>query len=233
MNRISDLPILERPREKANRYGINSLSDEELIALLIGSGGVDNSALEIAKTMLYDCGGLYNLANKNIEQLKLYKGVKDARALTLGAIFEIAKRYNIKEAEKGEYIVDSEYLYNKYKNRLMTNGQETFILIILDKKKRVVHEVELYRGSNRRITVSFHDIFKTIMMYDGFYIFVIHNHPEGNSVPSKEDILFTREILNRCEKMEVTLLDHLIIAKDGYYSFYRENYLKNAKKVAY
>ena len=115
----------------------------------------------------------------------------------------------------------------------MTNGQETFILIILDKKKRVVHEVELYRGSNRRITVSFHDIFKTIMMYDGFYIFVIHNHPEGNSVPSKEDILFTREILNRCEKMEVTLLDHLIIAKDGYYSFYRENYLKNAKKVAY
>lgn len=233
MNRISDLPILERPREKANRYGINSLSDEELIALLIGSGGVDNSALDIAKTMLYDCGGLYNLANKNIEQLKLYKGVKDARALTLAAIFEIAKRYNIKQAEKGEYIVDSEYLYNKYKNRLMTNGQETFVLIILDKKKKVVHEVELYRGSNRRITVSFHDIFKIIMMYDGFYIFVIHNHPEGNSVPSKEDILFTREILNRCEKMEVTLLDHLIIAKDGYYSFYRENYLKNAKKVAY
>ena len=233
LHKIHEMPLLDRPREKASRYGINSLSDDELIALLIGFGGVDNSALDIAKTMLFDCGGLYNLANKSIEQFKMYKGIKDVKALTLVAIFEIAKRYNTKRIENSEYIIDSEYLYKKYENRLRNNGQETFIIIILNKQKKIVHEMELYKGSNRRITVSFHDIFKVIMMHDGYYFFVVHNHPDSDSQPSKEDVLFTRELLNRCAKMEIVLLDHLIIGKEGYYSFLKENYFKNAKNVAY
>nr|MCR5505492.1 hypothetical protein [Bacilli bacterium] len=175
----------------------------------------------------------YNLASKSVKQFKMYKGVKDAKALTLAAIFEIAKRYNVKEMEYTEQSIDSEYLYKKYKNRLIGQEQETLILIILNKQKKILHETTLYKGSNRKISVSFHDIFKLIMMYDGYYIYIIHNHPNGNSKPSKEDILFTGELSARCNKMEIVLLDHLIIGKDGYYSFLKENYFKNAKNIGY
>ena len=93
MKKIKELPVLDRPREKALRYGISSLSTEELLALLIGFGGKDNSALDIAKTILEDSRGLYYLINKNVEELKTYKGISDVKALNLCAIFELVKRY--------------------------------------------------------------------------------------------------------------------------------------------
>ena len=162
----------------------------------------------------------------------MYKGIKDAKALSLAAIFEIAKRYNDKEVEHSDNIADSEYLLKKYENRLINQELENFILIILDRHKRIIHEATLYKGNNHKLSISFHDIFKLVMMHDGFFIYVIHNHPSGTSRPSKEDIVFTRELANRCDKMEISLIDHLIIAKDGHYSFLKENYFKNAKKVA-
>ena len=231
MPKIRDLPLLERPREKALRFGITSLSSEEILALLLGSGGYQNSAIEIARNMLVDSRGLYQLGNKDIKQFEKYKGISTAKALTLSAVFEIAKRYYEKEFEivEDQEFIDGEYLYNKYHIRLVSNPREIFILVILSKKRQIVHEITLFKGSNNRLNISYREIFHQILLNSGFYIYVIHNHPSGTFKPSKEDVAFTSDLSERCEKVGVVLLDHLIISEEGYYSFYKDQPRKISK----
>ena len=218
------MPLLERPREKALRFGIATLSNEEILALLLGSGGYQNSAIEIARNMLIDSRGLYQLGSKDIKQFEKYKGISTAKALTLSAVFEIAKRYHEKEFETMEedVFIDGEYLSNKYNLRLIDNPRETFILVILSKKRQIVHEITLFRGNNNRMNISYREIFHQILLNSGYYIYVIHNHPSGSFKPSKEDVVFTSSLSERCEKVGVVLLDHLIISDEGYYSFYKD-----------
>ena len=222
LKRVKDLPVLDRPREKALRYGINTLSTKELLALLIGSGGKDNSALDIARNMLDDSRGLFTLANKSIDEFKLYKGVDNARALNLAAIFELAKRLQIKESEENEEIINSDYIYKKYSPRLSGLSQETFVLIILNKRKRIVHEITMFKGNDNQISLSYRNIIKEIVVHNGYYFYIIHNHPSGDLNPSIEDQHFTIELAKRCKEIDVAILDHLIISKDGYYSFLRK-----------
>lgn len=222
MKRVKDLPTLERPREKALRYGITTLSNEELLALLIGFGGKDNSALDIANTMLIDSHGLFRLANKSIDEFKMYKGIKDAKALDLAAIFELAKRYQVHNLEENEDEINSDYIYQKYKNRLSGLDQEIFVLIILNKRKKIIHEIMMYKGNDNQISLSYRDIIKEILIHNGFYFYIIHNHPGNSILPSEEDRLFTVELTKRCKKVNVAILDHLIISRFGYYSLSKE-----------
>ena len=219
MNKIKDLPILDRPREKALRYGLDKLSNEELLALLIGFGGKDNSALDIAKTMLVDSHGLYYLAHKSIEELKEYKGISTAKALNLSAIFELFKRYQEKEYEMSEEMINAPFLYQKYISHLNEMPQETFILIVLDKRKQITYEITLYKGGNHKLSISYRNLFKQIIIHNGYYFYVIHNHPDGSLTPSKNDILFTSQLTRRCDNLDIVLLDHLIFTDRGYYSF--------------
>lgn len=218
------MPLLERPREKALRYGIASLSTEEILALLLGSGGHENSAIDIAKQLLRENRGLQELARIDPKQFEKYKGISTAKALTLSAVFEIAKRYQEKHLEDIEetVFIDADYLYKKYILRLSQSLRETFVLIILNKKRQIVHEINLFKGSNNRLNISYREIFHRILLNNGYYIYVIHNHPSGEVKPSKEDVNFTSDLSERCEKVGVVLLDHLIIGENGYYSFYKD-----------
>lgn len=220
------MPPLERPREKALRYGITFLSTEEILALLLGSGGYQNSVIDIASHLLRDSKGLYNLAQKDVKQFTNYKGIGTAKALILSAVFEIAKRYTQKHIEEQEYsgVIASDVLYDKYLLTLSQLSCETFLLIILSRRRQIVHEETLFKGADNNLNISFREIFRKVMLYDGYYIYVMHNHPSGDMTPSKEDIRFTSELALRCEKVGVVLLDHIIVGSNGYYSF-----LKNAK----
>ena len=221
------MPLLERPREKALRYGIATLTNEEIIALLLGSGGHQNSAIDIAKNLLMDSRGLYGLGNNDVKQFEKYKGISSAKALVLSAVFEIAKRYQEKQSEANETtsFVGHEFLFKKYLPRLANALEETFVLVILSKKRQIVHEINLYKGGNNRLNISFREIFHRILLNNGYYIYVIHNHPSGDITPSKKDIVFTSELSLRCEKVGVVLLDHIIIGEKGYYSFNKEKEL--------
>lgn len=229
MNKIKELPTYDRPREKALRYGINTLSTEELLALLIGFGGKDNSALDIAKNLLEDSRGLYNLVNKTAAEFKQYKGISDAKALILCAIFELVKRYQEKEMEQVEGEVDNAFLYRKYAPRLTNQNEETLILVILDKRKKITHEITLYKGGNNKLSLSYYDIFKRIMNHEGYYFYVIHNHPNNEITPSKSDTIFTAELTRRCDKMDIVLMDHLIITDKGFYSFLTDRFYEKEK----
>lgn len=221
MSKIDDLPTLDKPREKAARFGIETLSDEELLALIINVGTVGHSSLDIAREVLNDCHSLTALYNKPYQYFHSFKGLKRVNALKLAATIEIAKRMNEKTRlvyeEKGE--VNSDSLYQRYALSLVGQAQENFVLVILNKNKQIIFEKILYKGDDENVTISPREIIHLLVLHNGYYFYLIHNHPNNSLSPSVSDITFTKKINKRAEKIGVKLLDHLIIGQTGYYSF--------------
>ena len=221
MSKIEDLPTLEKPREKAARFGIETLSDEELLALIINVGTVGHSSLDIARDVLNDAHTLSALYNKPYQYFHTFKGLKRVNALRLAATIEIAKRMNEKTRlvyeEKAE--ITSESLYRRYALSLVGQNQENFVLVILNKNKQIIFEKVLYKGDDSNLVISPREIIHLLILHNGYYFYLIHNHPNNTLLPSESDISFTEKMNRKAEKIGVKLLDHLIIGQNGYYSF--------------
>ena len=221
MSKIQDLPLVEKPREKAERFGIESLKDEELLALIINSGTVGHSSLDISKELLNDCHYLSALINKPLLYFHGFKGLKNANAFKLLAVFEIAKRIKEKElySKEEDQVITSESLYQRYALRLVGLTQEQLVIIILNKNKQIITEKTLYCGDENSIPVNYRDILRLIMIHNGYYFYLIHNHPNDSFLPSEADIAFTKRIEIKAKHINARLLDHIIISRKGYYSF--------------
>lgn len=219
MGNIKNLPTLERPREKALRYGLDSLSDVELLTLLISTGYKEVSALEIAANLLTNNNGLLSLSKVPLTELKKNKGIKNSKALKLAAIFELHYRLSRKEEETNETVINTDYLYNKYKEKLLSNNQENLVLIMLDSRKKIIHEKTMYVGTDNKIIFSYKDIWRELLNYNARSFYLIHNHPTGKKEPSKNDIFFTSELFRESKRINIPMIDHIIVGKDGYHSF--------------
>ena len=230
MSRIKDLSIIDKPREKALRFGIETLSDEELLALIINSGIVGYSSLDIARDILNDCHYLSELLYKPSEYFKSFKGLKDAKALKLVAALEVAKRINEKQhlLQEENTVIDSVSLYKRYSLLLAHLKQEVLVIIILNKNKKIVYEKILYQGNDANITVDFRQIIHLLVMHNAYYFYLIHNHPNNTTYPSEFDNEFTEKIIQKARNVNVELLDHLIITMSGYYSFLEETFFPNS-----
>ena len=219
MGVIKSLPTLERPREKAIRYGLDKLSDHELLAVLIGSGYKGENVVELSQHLLSKYGGLANLANIPFSELKKNKGIKNAKAINLAAIFEFSKRLSFKKIEDYCDKIDSEYLYNKYLPLIGKAEQEQMIIVVLSKYKRILHEAVLFKGSGNGVHYSLSEMISVIVHYGGKYFYLIHNHPSGDCKPSSQDLIGTSYLFTESKRLKYPLLDHIIIAENGYYSF--------------
>ena len=233
MGKIQDLPVTEKPREKAERFGIESLKDEELLALVINSGTIGHSSLDIARDILFDCGNLSLLINKPSLYFYGFKGLKKARALSIIAALEIAKRVNEKQLFNNEesQVVTSEILFRRYSFRLSGSTQEELIIVILNKNKQIINEQSVYRGDDNNIMINYRDILRLLMIHNGYYFYLIHNHPNNTFLPSDADVLFTKKIEEKAKQIHVKLLDHIIISKSGYYSFLHEKLISEIKNA--
>lgn len=224
MSKIHDLSILDKPREKAERFGIDSLSDEELLALIINVGTVGHSSLEIARDLLSEAHSLNALLDKPYQYFLTFKGLKEAKAIKLAASLEIARRVSEKRRlvfeENTE--VTSDILYQRYAISLVGQLQENFIIVILNKNKQIVYEKVLYKGDDSYLVISMRDILRLLMLHNSYYFYLIHNHPNGDPFPSDSDISFTAKIQEKTARLGVKLLDHIIISQNGYYSFLHE-----------
>ena len=219
MSKIKDLPTFERPREKAYRFGIEQLSDYELIAILIGTGCQNKSATDIAYQMISDSTSLSSLIQRPYIDLLKYKGIGKNKAIKIIASFEIAKRFQSRRNVLSEESIDSNSLFLKYYPQLVNQHQEHLFIVILDKKKRVLHEVNLYKGNDKNVSYSCNQIIREVLIHEGTSFYVIHNHPSGTLMPSEQDIFFTSYLIQEAKRMKITLIDHLIISSEGYYSF--------------
>ena len=219
MNKIKSLPTLERPREKAFHYGVDKLSDHELLAILINSGTKESSAIDIAYRLLQDNHGLYNLVRKPFSDLLQVKGIGFSKAVKIMAAFEIAKRFNSLIPIDDDIQLNSNFIYEKYKHLLSTINHEGIYLLILNRQKKVIHEVNLFKGNESSVACSWRQIIQQVLIHNGKYFYLIHNHPSGDHHPSEEDINFTTTLIKESQKLNIRLLDHLIISSSGYFSF--------------
>ena len=224
MGKIVDLPLADKPREKAERFGIETLKDEELLALIINSGTVGYSSLDIARNLLKECHYLNELLAKSQAYFYSFKGLGKAKAIKLLAVLEIAKRINEKQQliYEEKKTTSSESLYKRYALSFAHLTQEVLAVVILNKNKHIVHEKILYRGNEENVLLSTREILRLLMIHNGYYFYLIHNHPNSAFSPSKSDITFTDKIKEKAKAINVKLVDHLIIFPGGFYSFLQQ-----------
>ncbi len=217
--KIKELPDDLLPREKALNYGIESLSDVELLALLLGQGTKDLNVLGLADRVL---GGkdLKNLKNISIEDLLKIKGVGKAKSLQILAIKEILKRIEEDEEKLSFSSPDDVYRYLKW---LSKEKQEKMVALYTNTMNQLLGEEIIAIGSLNVLNLKPRDIFIPALRYNSYGIILAHNHPEGSPEPSKEDINFTENIKKLSIQLGFELLDHIIIGKKGFYSFSAQN----------
>lgn len=216
--KIENYPQEERPREKAYYYGIESLNNVELLALILRTGNKQESVLELAQRLINEVGGLAYLKDITYHQLVLIKGIKKAKAIEILAVIELTKRLRqvqgistvIKEPIDG---------YNLVKDKLMFEQQEKVIILCLNSRLEVMKEKTVFVGSNNISIISGRELFKEALICGSSRIMVIHNHPSGNPTPSPEDVETTKRLYKMAEELEIEVIDHLIIGRNKFYSF--------------
>ena len=232
MGKIQDLASIDKPREKAERFGIDSLKDDELLALIIDFGTVGHSSLDIARDLLDDCHYLNELLYKPKQYFLSFKGLKTAKALKLMAVLEIAKRVSEKQRliYEEKTVITSDSLYQRYSITLAKMAQEVLVIVILNKNKQIIYERILYQGDDSNIGINCRDILRLLMIHNGYYFYLIHNHPNNTLFPSELDVTFTRRIREKAKLFNVKLIDHLIISQSGYYSFLHQRLFDERQK---
>ena len=216
--KISDLPFEQKPREKAIFYGIDTLSDGELLAILIGSGTKGKSALEIGNELLFEYQNLYLLSKDNFSNLKKHKGISLANSLRLEACFEIAKRINKNKKIFLKQLSSPEDVYKLY-SYLSKENTEKAVLVLLNKKRCIIKEKIIDGKYTSSVTITAKEIINEVLMSNAFYLVLIHNHPNEGCDPSEDDNIATEYLLDILHTIGACLFDHIIISSDYYYSY--------------
>ena len=225
--KIKDIPINDRPRERLINNGAENLSNEELLAILLKTGTKDISSKILASKILTEIKDIQNLKNINLHQLMNIKGIGQAKATVLLAGVELGKRVNNEISNINNLkITNSSLIYLYYKNIIGLEMQEHFYCVYLDNQKRVVKDKMLFKGTINQSLIHPREIFKEAYLYSATGIICVHNHPTGNVIPSKEDLQITEKLVEIGNLLGVKIIDHIIIGKSNYYSFYENNDIK-------
>lgn len=210
----------DRPREKLLMKGRQALSDAELLAILLGSGTREETALDIAKRILSDSGdNLGELARKGISDLVKIRGIGPARAVQISAALELGKRRNESEVLVKEKITCSRDAYEVLRSAMGDQPYEEFWILILNKANRVIRKCCISEGGISGTVVDPKKIFKIALDHHGSSLILGHNHPSGNIQPSEADQKITRKIRDSGTMLDIAVLDHIIVCDGNYYSF--------------
>lgn len=210
----------DRPREKLLEKGRHILSEAELIAILIGSGSRNETAVELSKRILSNVdNNLNELGKLSVQELMKFKGIGEAKAISIIAALELGRRRKEKVSVKKDKITTSRDVFEIMKPVLLDLPHEEFWLLMLNRANHVVKKQLMSKGGVAGTIVDVKIIFKTAVDNYASSIIVCHNHPSGNISPSEADVKLTQAVKNAGTIMEIPLLDHLIITENNYYSF--------------
>lgn len=217
---IPDWAEEDRPREKLLAKGVDNLSDAELIAILIGSGNRNETAVELSKRILLGVdNNLNKLGKLNIPALMKYKGIGEAKAISIVAALELGRRRKLSEVLKKPKISDSEDVFNIFSAILSDLSHEEFWVLYLDRANQIMAKQKLSTGGVHGTIFDVKLVLRTAIEKLASGIILCHNHPSGNVTPSEADIEITKSLKQAAEYIQTTVLDHVIIADDKYYSF--------------
>lgn len=226
--RMKDLPQQSRPYEKCFAHGAESLSDAELLAVLLRTGSKDVSSLGLAYRILSECGSENNLSalcRVGPDKLSKIKGVGKVKTVQILCAIELGRRLMTASRKELLSLSKPEQIAAYFMPRLKDQKQETVWILLLDGKCRLIHEEKIYEGTVKSAMISPREIFISAIEKEAVYLFLLHNHPSGDPTPSTEDLAVTRRVRESGKLLGVELLDHIIIGDQTYVSFIEQGFM--------
>lgn len=212
-------PARVGPRELLALYGSSTLSDAELVAVLLGTGASSAPVSVVAAQLLEHAGGLQGLARRSLSEIECQVGVGTTKATRLMAAFELGTRLATRPLARGSPIASSRDLDAALRPRLRGDSREHFFAVPVDARNRPLAVIEVAIGGISACAVSPADIFREVLRQPAVGVLFAHNHPSGETMPSDEDALFTRRLIRAGELLGVQVLDHVVLGSEGYFSF--------------
>ncbi|MBE8727697.1 RadC family protein [Flavobacterium hungaricum] len=212
----------DKPREKLMLKGKNALSDAELIAILIGSGSRNESAVDLSKRILNSVANLNALGKMTISQLINFKGIGEAKAITIIAALELGRRRRAEDSLELKKITSSKIAFEMMQPIIGELPHEEFWVLFLNNSNSVILKSQLSKGGIGGTVVDVRLVFKLALENFATGLILCHNHPSGNTTPSEADKQITKKIREAGDHLDVKVLDHLIITESKYYSFVDE-----------
>jgi DNA repair protein RadC len=217
---IKEWALEDRPREKLLSKGITSLSNAELLAILIRSGGPDSSAVDLAREILRQAGNnLQELGKKTINDLVKHTGMGTVKAITIIAALELGRRRNTSLVREKIRISGSKDVYELFQSLIGDLTHEEFWVLFMNRSNRVIDNIRISQGGISGTVIDIRLILKNALDRLSSSLILCHNHPSGNLKPSEADIRITAKISDASRTMDIQLLDHIIIADNSYFSF--------------
>lgn len=210
----------DRPREKLAAKGAESLTNAELLAILIGSGNADESAVDLMRRILDEChNNLNSLGKKGIDELCQYKGIGPAKAITIMAACEFGRRRAAEPMEERPKVRSSKDIYTYFLQKMKDLPYEEGHVLLLNNQLNIIGSRLIGRGGLTAATVDLRIVLREALLSRATHIALCHNHPSGNPRPSREDDRLTENLKKGCEAIQVKLIDHVVVADGNYYSY--------------
>jgi DNA repair protein RadC len=225
---IKDMPNYERPRERFMAYGANHLNTYELLAIILRVGSQNESVIDLSRRLLKEVSHIDALRDMTLNELIQFKGIGQAKAITILSAIELGKRVLENRHEKIQ-VSSPKIVYDLLGYDLKNLKQEVLIALYLDLKTNLIAKKEIFRGSLNQSLVHPREIFKYAVKYSAYQLILVHNHPSGDPYPSKQDIDMTKAIEKAGKMLQIHLLDHIIIGDNNYLSINAFNDKNNSR----
>lgn len=216
---IKDIPIKERPRERFKLYGKENVSNEELLSIILNTGVKNKSVKELSNSILSKMNDISDLKNMTLNNLKKINGIGEAKAIKILAAVELGKRVYYMNNTHNIKMDSPDKIYEYIKGEVEGLEQEHFYALYLDSKKNLIDKKLLFIGTLNRSIVHPREIFKNAYLLSASSIICVHNHPSGDTIPSKEDMFLTKNLVEIGKMQGIAVVDHIIVG-NNYYSFF-------------
>ena len=218
---IKEWPEEDRPREKLLHNGAQSLTEAELLAIILrtGNASTKETALDHARALLKRFKGLQGLDEASPKELGFIKGIGSAKLAQLKASLEMGRRMGRETWKVGEPLKSPENVFRHFQNRFRKSKREIFYVVLLTNKNRKIRDVKISEGSLTASLVHPREVYNPVIRESAAAVLFVHNHPSGDPTPSQEDIEITRRLKEVGEVMGIRVLDHVVIGHDRYFSF--------------
>lgn len=214
---IQSMPLM--PREKLLQFGVEALSDAELLALFLRTGTRNLPVLKLSQKLLNEFGSFYHIINASYDEFCQKPGLGTAKYTQLKAVVELSHRYLKVKMTNENYLTSPSLTHHYLANHLMDKDREIFMVIFLDNQNHVINSEEMFIGTYNCVEVHPREVARRALQYNAAALILAHNHPSGLAEPSQADRILTKKIEQVCELIDVRIVDHLVIGKGEYVSF--------------
>lgn len=223
---IKKWPVDERPRERLLKHGPQFLSDAQLLAIILRTGGGGKSAIDLAMELIDKFKNLKDMEQASVHEFSKFKGMGNAKIAQIKAALEIGRRFTGESIQRGSQFFSANEVFQYYKQKIGNINKEVFHCAMLDAKNRIIRDCRISEGTLTNSLIHPREAFREAIKESAASVIFIHNHPSGDPAPSKEDIIITEKLVSAGNIVGIKVLDHIIIGDNQFTSMMEKGYIK-------